>query len=197
MSDRAVSLLAFVQRASGFYPRGMPSVDVIRRATGILRDLSRSPDDLKFRLSLAQLPYHWDLLTEEATMVPEALQLQVRLIDLCQTVPAAMKQCREQFEGPLGRLVAAILAQGWQDGASEAEVSFDQSPTKIRYRVADDWIDSLTVPSTLSGSLRGKLRLIEEVSFSKVRPLFPPQIKLPNNVILHWETADRLNLRLS
>lgn len=194
-----IKSLAFLQRATGLQKRYRPFENIQDRARELSQKLDHPRESLAHRVATAQLAYYWDVLSEEAAVQPEALRVQVRLIDSRHTIPAAEKIFREQFsKAPMGRLAGAILAQAFKDGASEIEIDFGsaQGQIQVRFLIHSRWIEAMTVPQSLSTSLRGIFLVIEAATYPKVRPLMPSEMALPEGVTFSGTDSDRLLIGL-
>ena len=193
-------ILAFCQRAFGFHRRYRPFQNLSERSVRYLDRLNESRSSIRFEIAIQQLRYDWDLTTEEATRDDDALRLQLRVLELAGTHPDAERLLRPRLEeSPLGRLFAAILAQGKEDSVGKITLLFPAGPDetiRVMRRTSKGESEAMTIPAALDEGLRDFLRLVVAAGYGKVKDYLCNGRGLPDDVAFAWTGQDRLTMTL-
>lgn len=199
-----VSLAAFLQRAGlravGRYKDPVYGQHFEARSARYLSALSLPIDSLRFKIALENLRREWDLLNEDAALLPKPLELQNKMLDLAKSEEIARNLVDGMLnESPLAKLFGAILSSAREDGASKARIDFpsDGKPVKVWFEVGGAWKDTMNVPSSLAEPLRGVAVRASTASYSRVRPFMNSEKPLPDEVVFEWDGDHSLTMTLS
>lgn len=190
--DRLVRMLAFFERALSRRFQHAPYQDVAQRSRRTLGRLGGSEASLRFRVALHQLHFDWDLLSAESALDPDALRLQLRVLELASEHPEAAEAIRKEMEkAPIGRLFLAMVAQARQNDAREIDVTFRADAIRVDY----DGVAGMTIPTTLAVPFRGAMCFVEAAGFSRLRAVLSKAV-VAFDLRFAWAGPDRAVLRL-
>ena len=192
-------VLAFYQRAL-LHRRHRPFHDLSSRSLWYLARLDGSEGGFRFAITLQQLRYDWDLLTEEAARDDDVLRLQLRVLDLAASSPEAERMIRPKLEeAPLGRLFTAMLAQARKESVREVALLFGVPPdgaVRVVHRSSEGEVEAMSIPATLQEDVRDFLRFVEAAGYERVRPYLHDGPGVPDGLGFDWFGRDRLTLTL-
>ncbi len=199
-----VRVLAFLGRAlarsRGAYVTPCYGVNVEPRAARFLTALAWPPESLTFQIALENLLEEFDLLDEECAMMPKALELQARVIELADGHEAARSLTGRMLnEPPVARLFSAILGQASEGAARGVRMEFRPESVDVLFQPLDglDWHEAMRIPVALSKQVKGIADRAVRVGYASMRRhLIAPQ-PLPEHVTFRWESDDRFEMELS
>jgi hypothetical protein len=194
----SASVVAFWRRV---FPSRLVSGDQAQsRACGYLHRLANVEDENAFPISLRNLSREHDLLSEEAALRPDTLELQVRIVELAQRDPEARRIADEMLsEWPIAKLFAAVLAQARTDDARSIRIdlgSSRRSEIRIWFAKPSGWSEVMTTPGDIAGAVRGFAVRLERVGYATARPYFPPRYS-PTPEAIHFVRLDEQTIEIA
>lgn len=200
--SRWIATLAFFERALlrslGMYKSYVPGQDIERRSREMLALLQQPKDSLRYRITL-ESSFPWDLFDEESALLPDALELQARLIEIAPQEESIHLVVAKWVQGsPVSKLTLAIIEQAAKDNASQVRIEFSKGemPVRVIHGGTAGQEPAMTIPYKLSNALKGGTMRVER-SYEGIRNLADRFRALPARLLFTWESPDVVIISLS
>jgi hypothetical protein len=194
-----IAIVAFLERAFwrtlGREQNPQYGEDIVRRSTRFLNLLDRDEKSLAFKIALENLRREWDLLNEEAALVPEGLELQRKAVELAGRYEIADVLVRDMLtQPPIARLFNAILADAVKAGATQVKFDFtpDQVGFSVQMKVGLGWTEMMYLPAILQMPLRGVIARVEDIGYEVLRPRLESKSPMPTALEFSWIDRQQL-----
>ena len=201
--SKLIAIVAFLQRTVGIsfrsFQKSRFGVGIEKRARRCLSLLNTNEKGLTFKIALENLRFEFDLLMEEAALVPDGLELHRKVVELAERHEIADVIVREMFNRPpVVRLFFAILAEARNADASLVQFDLinklDTFP--VFYEVQGNRIEAMRIPSTLEVALRGMFARAEVIGFKVIAAHFEQNLSLPKDIGIKWINPQRLEITI-
>lgn len=197
-----IAVVAFLRsalrRAVGMEPSSRYGENIAQRSKQLLDDLSLDEGSLAFKIALEELRREFDLLNEEAALIPEGLELQRKVVELAGRYEIADLLVRDMLtKPPVVRLFSGILVDAAKAGATQIKFEFlpDQEGFSVQMQVGSVWTDMLNLPATLELPLRGIIARVEGLGYDAACPRI--QSPMPQNLEFRWRDRQQLVIHLT
>lgn len=194
----AAFLKRVLRRTVGMEPSSQYGENIAQRSKQLLDGLSLDEGSLAFKIALEELRREFDLLDEEAALIPEGLELQKKVVELAGRYEIADVLVRDMLtKPPVVRLFSCILVDAAKAGASQIKFDFlpDQEGFSVQLWVGLVWTDMMNLPTVLELPLRGVIARVEGLGYEAACPRF--QTPMPQNLEFRWRDRQQLVIHLS
>lgn len=199
ISDSALRFLAFHlriwERMTGQRKRIGVGEELSQRSQRYLELLADGRRQWCQRLTIVNMEYDFDLLAEEHAVVPEVLELQLRLYSLAKLYPKfAAKLRRGQSFSPSSRLFYATLATAEQDGATGIAFDFTIGPDGRFpgfFLLNDSWNEVMRISEEIVGAVKGFSLRLSRLGYANAREFIDEALPEYPNFEMNWVSDNR------